>query len=168
MTDKLASKLKNWWWYHKKVVLLAIAAGIAGLYILSLNSLTADPDYHIGLVAAAAFSPEQLAQIEDTFCNAGQDLNNDGQILVQLHTYHVDLADDTPNAGYNHYEIAAALDGDLVGRVSGIFLLEDPEAFQQTTNGVLSDTVLPWEDGLYLAIRSDADAAYTQLFDYFR
>ena len=27
------------------------------------------------------------------------DLNGDGQVLVQLHTYFVDLADDSPNAG---------------------------------------------------------------------
>lgn len=165
MTDKTISKIKNWWYYHKNLVLLGVVVCAALLYMGLLNSRTPEPDYHVGLVTMTPYSPEQFADMEDTLRAAGQDRNGDGEVLVQLHTYNVDLADDSPNAGYLNYEVAAALDGDLVGKVSGIFLVDDPAAFQRATGGILADPVSSWEFGLYLAVRSDADTAYIRLFE---
>ena len=159
------AKLKNWWWYHHKLVIFALVVAAVVLYFTISDSRRADADYHVGLVSATALSPEQISDMEELLCRAGEDRNGDGEILVQLHTYWVDLADDSPNAGYDHYEIVAALDGDLVGKVSGIFLLEDPEAFRRITQGVLNGTVLPWENGLTAALRADADPAYGVMFD---
>lgn len=163
--EKLISKLKNWWWYHKKAALLALAVLAAVVYLVCVENRTAEPDYHVGMVSMTPYSPEELSEMENSLRTAGRDCNGDGQVLVQLHTYQVDLADNSPNAGYKHYEIAAALDGDLVGSVSGIFLLEDPDAFRRVTGSVLTDEVTPWEYGLYLTIRADADADEIQLFD---
>ena len=164
MPEQFSSKLKNWWWYHKKVVLLAALVAAALLYMGIQNSRAEKPDYHVGLVTMTPYSPEQLADMEQRLCAAGQDQNGDGQVLVQLHTFYVDLADDSPNAGHNRHEVVMALDADLVGKVSGLFLLSDPEAFQRTTNGLLSETMTAWEYGLTLTIRSDAPDEYTQLF----
>ena len=165
MTGQFSSKLKNWWWYHKKAALAAALVAAALLYMGIQNSRTVEPDYHVGLVTMTPYSPEQLADMEQRLCAAGQDQNGDGQVLVQLHTYYVDLADDSPNASHNHYEVVMALDADLVGKVSGLFLLSDPEAFQRTTNGLLSETMTAWEYGLTLARRTDAAEADIQLFD---
>ena len=145
--------------------LLADALRQVNLEEAAAQSRTEEPDYHVGLVTMASYSPEQLADMEQRLCAAGQDQNGDGQVLVQLHTYYVDLADDSPNAGYKRYEVVAALDADLVGKVSGIFLLSDPEAFQKTTNGLLSETMAAWEYGLTLACRADAADADIRLFD---
>ena len=147
------------------MVLLAALVAAALLYMGIQNSRAEKPDYHVGLVTMTPYSLEQLADMGQRPCAAGQDQNGDGQVLVQLHTYYVDLADDSPNAGYKRYEVVAALDADLVGKVSGIFLLSDPEAFQKTTNGLLSETMAAWEYGLTLACRADAADADIRLFD---
>ena len=158
------AKLKNWWWYHKKLVLLAALAAAALLYMGIQDRQTVKPDYHVGLVSTTPFSPEQISQMEEVFRMAGEDRNEDGQVTVQIHTYAVNLADEDPNSGYYNHEILSALDGDLVGNMSGIFLLDDPETFQRITGGILSDTVVSGEYGLFLTVRDDADAAYHQLF----
>ena len=162
------AKLKNWWWYYHKLAILAMVVIAAVVYFMIADSRAPDADYHVGLVSATALSPEQISDMEEKLREAGEDRNSDGEVLVQLHTYWMDLADDSPNAGYDHYEIAAALDGDLVGNVSGIFLLEDPEALRQLTQGIISDTELPWENGLTAVVRTDADHAYGLLFDNLR
>lgn len=161
------SRLKNWWWYHKKIVLLAALVAAALLYMGIQDRQTVKPDYHVGLVSTTPFSPEQLSQMEETFRTAGEDHNGDGQVTVQIHQYPVDLADDSPNAGYNNREILSGLDGDLVGKMSGIFLLDDLETFQQVTGGILSDAAISWEYDLSLAVRKDADPIYHQLFNTF-
>lgn len=164
MTEQFISRLKNWWWYHKTPVLIAAAVLAVGLYLTVSDSRAEKPDYHIGLVSTAAWSPEELTRMEEAICAAGEDLNGDGKVLVQVHRYTVDLADEDPNAGHYNYEKIAALDSDLVGNVSGIFLLEDPDTFRSVTNDILSEQTVPWEHGLFLTVRADADDAYTQLF----
>lgn len=162
----VAAKVKNWWWYNKIYVLLAVLILAAGVYLAGQSAGKTGPDYHIGLVTVSSRSDEELRGIQDAFAALGCDQNGDGQVLVQLHTYTVDLADTSENAGYNNYGIIAALDADLVGKVSGVFLLENPEAFQKTTNGLLKEPFALWSDGLYLCLRSDAAEPYIQLFDH--
>jgi len=112
-------------------------------------------------------SNEALESLEAAFADAGFDVNGDGQILVRLHNYPVDLADDSENAGVNNHQIVAALDADLIGRTSGLFLLDDPQTFQRVTHGRLKEPFLPFRDGLYLCIPNDAGEAYQQLFNTF-
>ena len=163
-----AAKLKNWWWYYHKLVILAVVVLAVIVYFQISNSRTPDADYDVGLVSMTALSPEQISDMEEKLCAAGEDRNGDGEILVKLHTFWVDLADDSPNAGYERYEIIAALDGDLVGKVSGIFLLEDPAAFREITQGVLSESEILWENDLTAVLRADADPAYAALFENLR
>lgn len=168
MKTTLVSKLKNWWWYYNKVILLAIAAVAACLYMYGVNRSAEEADYHIGIVSAVPFTQEALSQMEAAFSAAGEDRNQDGKVLVTLHTYYVDLADEDPNAGYKNYETVTALDADLIGRTSGIFLLEDPEAFRGVTDGILAQSEFPWTYGLTVTIREDADEADATLFDALR
>ena len=165
MKTTLVSKLKNWWWYYNKVILLALAAVAACLYMYGVNRSAEEADYHIGIVSAVPYTQEALAQMEDAFSAAGADRNQDGKVLVTLHTYYVDLADEDPNAGYKNYEIVTALDADLIGNTSGIFLLEDPDVFRQITGNILSDREIPWTSALAMTIREDASADYIALYD---
>ena len=52
-----------------------------------------------------------------------------------------------------------------MGRISGIFLMDEPEAFQDKTNGILAQPIVEFEPGLYMALRFDADEAYIDLFN---
>ena len=163
--EQIIAKLKNWLWYHKIPLLVAAAVLLVGGYLHFQDRSVPEADYHIGLVSTASYSPEQLAAFQEAAVSAGQDQNGDGQVLVQFHTYPVDLETGDTASGRDSFEIIAALDADLVGRVSGIFLLEDPEAFQTASNGLLAQPYVPWQEGLSLALRGDADTKYLQLFE---
>jgi len=163
--DAFFAKLKNFWYYYKVPVGIVLAVLIVGAYLTLQSAGTPEPDYHIGLVSTTPRSDEQLAALTDEIAAAGQDLNGDGQILVQLHTYFVDLADDSPNAGVQNADKVAALDADLIGGVSGIFLTENPDTLQSVTNGLFSEPYLLWKDSLFLCIRTGAPEAYQLLFE---
>ena len=156
-------KLENFWFYYKKHLLIGLAVLLSAGYLAIQNSGALEPDYHIGLISTAPRSDTQLAVLTDGFAASGFDRNGDGQVLVQLHTYFVDLADDSPNAGVTNADKVAALDADLIGSISGIFLTEDPQTLMSITAGIFTDAPVPFGDGLYLCIRSDAPDAYIQL-----
>ena len=163
--EAVIKKLKNFWYYYKIPVGIGIAVLLVVLYLGLQSAGQPEADYHIGLVSVSPRSDTQLAALTDGFAAAGRDLNGDGQVLVQLHTYFVDLADDSPNAGVVNADKVAALDADLIGKVSGLFLTESPEVLNAVTNGLFEETYLPRKDGLYLCIRKDAPEAYRSLLD---
>lgn len=153
-------KLQNFWFYYKKHLLIALAVILTLGYLAVQKVVTPQVDYHIGLVRAVPCTEEELDALTARFTAAGEDRNGDGQVLVQIHTYFVDLADDSPNAGVDNAQTVSALDADLIGSVSGIFLLEDVVTFQEITNGILESVIPSFDQGLYFALRKDADAAY--------
>lgn len=156
-------KLENFWFYYKTPILIALAVILTAGYLAFQKAGTPQPDYHIGLVKAVPCTEEQLHSWEMRFAAAGEDRNGDGQVLVQIHTYFVDLADDSPNAGVNNAQTVSALDADLIGTVSGIFLLEDVDTFQTITDGILEPAVAKFEQGLVFALRKNADPSYKAL-----
>lgn len=164
--EALLAKLKHFWYYYKIPTGIVLCVLIVWVYLSAQSAATPDPDYHIGLVSTTSRSDEALAALENTFAAAGEDRNSDGDVLVRLHTYALELGENSDYA--NNYEIVAALDADLVGSTSGLFLLDDPEAFQSVTNGRLDERFLPFREGLYLCIRSDASEEYQQLFEAFQ
>ena len=157
------AKLKNFWYYYKIPVLIGLAAAAMWAWLALQDAGTPQADYHIGLVRAVPCTQEALEDLEARLAAAGEDRNGDGQVLVQVHTYFVDLADDSPNAGVNNAQTVSALDADLIGKVSGIFLLEDVTTFRQVTAGITEPVVPYFDQGLYLALRSDADRSYAAL-----
>ena len=161
--EALLSKLKNFWYYYKTPVLIGLAVLAAGAYLYLPSAAAPEPDYHIGLISTTPRSDAVQAVLTDSFAAVGTDLNGDGQVLVKLHTYFVDLADDSPNAGVTNADKVAALDADLIGKVSGIFLTEDPQTLRDITGGIFTDAPIPFGDALFLCIRSDAPDTYMQL-----
>ena len=158
-------ELKNWWWYNKRFVLIGLVVLAICAYMFIQSAGETEPDYFVGMVSTVPRSPEELAALEKRITDAGEDINGDGEVVLQLKSYAIDLDDPSPNAGYNNYEKIAALDGDLVGKISGIFLMDEPEAFQDKTNGILAQPIVEFEPGLYMALRFDADEAYIDLFN---
>lgn len=160
-------KLRNFWYYHKIQVLIGLAVLLVTGYLGAQRLSAPDPDYHIGLVRAVPLTDAELESLTATFASAGEDLNGDGEVLVQIHTYYVDLADTSENAGVNNAQTVAALDADLIGAVSGIFLLEDVDTFQRITDNLLTDSTTQMEYGLYLTLRRDASDACVRLAETF-
>jgi len=164
--NHFVSKLQNFWFYYKKHLTIGVTV-LAICCYLTVQTVTADkPDYHIGLVQAVPCSEEELSHLQSVLVAAGEDVNGDGQVLVKIHTYFVDLADDSPNAGVANSQTVSALDADLIGNQSGIFLLEDVPTFMRVTDGILSPVIsaIPSLDQeLFLGLRKDAEDAYVTL-----
>lgn len=161
--EQIRKKLENFWFYYKIPLLIGLAAVLVLGYLGVRRLNTTEPDYHIGLVREIPCTDDQLQRLEARFAAAGEDCNGDGQILVKIHTYYVDLADTSENAGVSNADAVQALDADLIGKVSGLFLLEDPETFRRVTGGILAEGSLSVEEGLALTVRADAPEAYLEL-----
>lgn len=158
-------KLKNWWWYNKLFVLIGAAAIAVLIYCFMPSKNQENPDYHVAVVTKLPLREEEMTALEERLEAHGRDVNGDGEVLVKLHSYAVDLADKSPNAGSSNYQTVAALDADLVGKVSGLFILEDPETFRQVSNDILSGAAVAFDERLSIALREGADDAYTELFE---
>lgn len=157
-------KLKNFWYYHKYHLLIAAAA--LGIVVYSfLPGSEPDADYHISIVSALPCTEECLEEIEARIAEAGRDVNGDGETIVTLHSFAVDLESRDPNAGYMNYEKVAALDADLVGRVSLLYLFEAPEAFREAAGAVMQEPYLPFDEQFTMALRNYPGTEYVELFE---
>ena len=163
--EQLRKKLQNFWFYYKIPLVVALAALLVLSYLGIQSRSTVQSDYHIGLVRESPCTDAALQSLNEIFTAAGEDRNGDGQVLVQIHTYYVNLSDDSENAGVRNAEVVQALDADLIGGVSGLFLLEDVDTFQRITNNLLSGSAVSVENGLWLTVRKDADEPYRLLVE---
>ena len=136
---------KNWWHYHKwhvviGAVLVVIAANLVW-HALGIGQIR--PDYQIAYVGENALPDDTAAAIENVFASFGEDLNGDGQVVVQLNQHSTAGSDPTMTmAG------SMTLMADLMDCESYFFLLEDPASFQRDYHVLrLLDGTLPDEDG---------------------
>lgn len=137
-----AEKRKNWWHYHKwHVGIGVLVAGIAASILWGALSRV-EPDYQVAYVGANALPEDTAAAIEASFAALGEDLNGDGQVVVQLSQY--------TSADGADVQLAAAAEvtlmADLMDCESYFFLLEDPEQFQKKYHSLRRlDGTLPEE-----------------------
>ncbi len=161
--------LRNFWYYHKVPVIIILAVLAAALWFFLQDRQTTAPDYHTAIVSPRGCPDEQLAKLRSVLEGAGQDQNGDGLVSATVRVYRFAVGED----GQERTEIAK-LDADLVGKQSGIFFIEDPERFEETTNGIgkAADAVPVGDipplsgcgiDGLYLLVRDGTDPKYADL-----
>ena len=139
-------KWNNWWYYNKWLVLGGVIAAVLvfdfahSLYVSRHNQ----PDFQIACVGTPL--PQGTADaLTEALRAIGPDLNGDGQVLVQVNSYAVYPAEE--DAAPDPAMLAAAqtrLIADIQSGDSFLFLLEDPEQFQEQI-GILSrvDGTLP-------------------------
>jgi hypothetical protein len=169
----MKEKWKNWWWYHWWHVLIAVAVIAVVLYSILPGMMKPKPDYGVAVISVYGLPDETLASLQERIQREADDANRDNRILIQMNLYRADLSGETD--GTINYSEAARLDADLVGNVSSIFLIDDPDGFQQnavipTEPGALCES-LPFFDGIALpegmvfTIRSDS--ASQAVFDLY-
>lgn len=124
---------KNWWYYHWAYVLMG-ALVLAGLvWFLSATVFRSDPeaDYHVGYAGSAHLDPAVTEQLEYQLAALAPDLNGDGQTLVELHDYVLDVASDG-TSGVSETDLSylyqLAADGSYIPY--SFWIVEKPEAFQ--------------------------------------
>ena len=155
----------TWWWYHKVHVLIAAAALAVVLYSVLPGFLAAKPDYSVALITTEGIPDGTMAALKERFEQAADDANGDGKILVDVVHYGADLSGETE--GTVNYMEASKLDADLVGSVSGIFLLDRPAGFRANTAVTIEPETpckelaffkgISLPEGMALTIRTDSD-----------
>lgn len=157
-------KAANWWHYNWKIVaVVAVLVVIAGHYVWKAIT-TVHPDEQIALVSAQPLPTELQTALEQALGGVMEDSNGDGQVLAQIRSYQVSLeqpdtsgsaAQDVGDAmtdmtnGYMQMAQSTVLTADLASGDAYIFLVDEPEAFQNAY-GVLAreDGSMPDEDNL--------------------
>lgn len=142
-------KAGNWWHYHKWMV-AAIVVGVIVVAAIAKDTLFRTmPDYQVGYVGLQELPEDTAAALTaslQTFC---QDLNGDGQVVVQLNQYTLDLSGEDSEADpYVRMAGITKLSADLASTDgSYIYFLEDPESFQSYTGGLCYlDGTVPDQD----------------------
>lgn len=149
-------KIRNWWHYHKWHLLIAVAALFLAADILGdvWSNYVNSPDYSIAYVGSGYLPEDTVEQLTEALEALGEDLNGRGGVQVALNQYIVYPADagDSASAVDNSlYYAQVRLAADLESGDSFIFLMEDPEQFQEDYQ------VLALRDG---ALTADAQPLY--------
>lgn len=124
-------KLANWFYYNKLWVLVAaVILYVAGSMIWNALGIgQVKPDYAVAYVGRLRLPEDCAAALEQGLASLGEDVNGDGVVKVTLSQYIIADSENLENATYAYAGEMAAL-ADITEGVSTLFLLEDPEGFQ--------------------------------------
>lgn len=152
----------NWWRYHWLHVLAAVLAAIAVAGAAWEHLTRVEDDCGAAVVARYAVTPEETAALRAALEAAAPDANGDGTVHVAVSDIQIDYtAADLDDAALR--QMSANVDklhADFYTGKSGLFILDDPERFQQNhealryTDGTeppegaadWEDMVRPWSD----------------------
>lgn len=125
-------KILNWLHYRKWHLAAGIlVAGIAAdLLAHALGIGVIKPDFQIAYVGASALPADTAAALEKALADLAEDANEDGRVLIQVHSYVLDPKAEGEQAAYNTAS-QALLMADFEDCDSCFFLLEDPARFQR-------------------------------------
>ncbi|HJB68034.1 MAG TPA: hypothetical protein H9770_04250 [Candidatus Fournierella excrementigallinarum] len=140
-------KAANWWYYHRVHVFIAAAVLAVAVWLAADFFGRTLPDYQIALVTEQYIPDAVLSELGGALSAFGQDLNGDGQPVVQVNGYQLSLGGEAKESGafassssavpatvdvYTQMAGMTTLSGDLTTRTSLIFLTDDPEALQSS------------------------------------
>ncbi len=141
---------QNWWHYHKWYVALGAVAVLIGASLIWHAAAQIHPDYQLAYVGTYPLPEEEAAAWVERLSALGVDCNGDGRVVVQLNQYPTGMSgDDAMYAAASNVKLMADFDS----CESYFFLLEDPDAFQESYD-ILQEDWFPAESGLFLARRT--------------
>lgn len=138
-------KRENWWYYHKVPIAVGVViALLAANLIWDVTGLgKTKPDVQVAYIGGGTLPEDTIMAIEEGLSSLCEDLNGDGQVLVQMRSY-VTGNDSEPQAVM---ATNVQLIADISACESFLFLLEDPEGFQTSYHALSRlDGSLPEED----------------------
>lgn len=146
----------NWWDYNLKwVLIIGLIVGFFAYSFIGQYLFTAHPDYNVAVVSPYFLPQDTVTALEQQLAQYGDDLNGDGEVLVTLNVYTIDFGRDSGVESESDAYLTMAgttkLSSDVQGSLSSIFILYDPDGFQQTTG------TLRYLDGTLPAAGSDSD-----------
>ncbi len=142
----------NWWYYHWGVVAVAAVLVVSVVYVAHGLLTTVDPDDTVAIVTAEALPDEAVQRLQTALEACAEDANGDGVVVVQVNNYtwsaNASLTDmNGQMAG------ATQMNTDFANGESKLWILEDPEGFEQAY-GALSEKLgddwqaklIPWSE----------------------
>lgn len=127
----IKERISCFWFYYKIPVCIAIVVFLVGLDMLITSRQMVKADYSIALVSTDLYTDEEVEAIENRFQLLADDINQDGKIKVDVRYYQVNVSGEE-SENYDAIMVSK-LEADLAGRVSGMFLLANPEGFQMNS-----------------------------------
>lgn len=123
----------NWWRYHWLHVLCGVLAVIVLCGVLWERVHREEYDASVALVTRCAVTPEEVASLQRALEAVCPDYDGDGQVHVAVNAIQIDYTStDLDDAAIQVMTTNVdKLNSDFYTRQSGIFLLDDPENFQQ-------------------------------------
>ena len=134
-------KRRNWWAYHK----LYVIGGVIFLLfacVATRNAIRTNrnlPDYTVAYVGQTAMPEELELILEEGLARLGQDRNGNGEVRVELRQFVMAAEADV-------YGSSMSLVASIETNESVIFLLEDPEVFQNAYPILSREDCLRWGD----------------------
>lgn len=114
MTPK--GKLQNIW-YHYKWAILGGLFGIVVLTVLIVQMITKEkPDYQICMATTTLVPEAVVEKLEEALSACGDDLNGDGEVVVQIQALNVQTDEEYTQIGVNNRQalIAQVAAGDVM------------------------------------------------------
>ena len=127
----------NWWYYNWGIVAVAAMVIVGVAYVAHGLLTTVDPDYTVAVVTAEALPDEAVQRLQTALADYAEDANGDGAVVVQVNNY-TWSADAALTDMNGQMAGATQMNTDLANGESKIWILEDPEGFEQAY-GALSE-----------------------------
>ena len=137
----------NWWYYNWGIVAVAAMVIVGVVYVAHGLLTTVDPDYTVAVVTADALPDEAVQRLQTALADYAEDANGDGAVVVQVNNYtwsaNASLTDmNGQMAG------ATQLNTDLANGESKIWILDDPEGFEQAYGALSEKLGAEWQTKL--------------------
>lgn len=142
----------NWWYYNWGIMTVAAMVIVGVAYVAHGLLTTVDPDYTVAVVTAEALPDEAVQRLQTALADYAEDANGDGAVVVQVNNY-TWSADAALTDMNGQMAGATQMNTDLANGESRLWILEDPEGFEQAY-GALSEKLgadwqtklMPWSD----------------------
>ena len=137
----------NWWYYNWGIVAVAAMVVVGVAYVAHGLLTTVDPDYTVAVVTAEALPDEAVQHLQTALEAYADDANGDGAVIVQVNNYtwsaNASLTDmNGQMAG------ATQMNTDLANGESKIWILDDPDGFEQAYGALSEKLGADWQTKL--------------------
>ena len=139
----------NWWYYNWGIVAVAAMVIVGVAYVAHGLLTTADPDYTVAVVTAEALPDEAVQRLQTALADYAEDANGDGAVIVQVNNY-TWSADAALTDMIGQMAGATQMNTDLANGESKIWILDDPEGFEQAYGALREKLGENWKTQLIL------------------
>ena len=137
----------NWWYYNWGIVTVAAMVIVGVAYVAHGLLTTVDPDYTVAVVTAEALPDEAVQRLQTALADYAEDANGDGAVVVQVNNY-TWSADAALTDMNGQMAGATQMNTDLANGESKIWILDDPEGFEQAYGALSEKLGAEWQTKL--------------------